>query len=121
MAIFSLRQWMGPWRDTSWSHGHAEDTRGLSRRAVTHERAPALDVDEDLTDDGVARQAAARGRRTWRNPYAAADADTVRFVLAFLHEASDLDHRTFVSFDLRHDLLRPVHAQMHAFGNVDAA
>ena len=59
------------------------------------------------------------GRQSAHNPHAT-NANAAGRELTLLHEAGDLDHRTFVGFDLRHQLLRPVHPQMHAFGNVDA-
>src|SRR5438093_13743540 len=98
-----------PWRSTS-----------LSRWAGTRGGTPALDVDLHLAGGQVGRHAAAGRRRTGRNAYSAADAHSF-FVLASLHQAGDDYHRSFVCFDLRHHLLRPVHAQMHAFGNVDAS
>src|SRR5207247_7426100 len=93
----------------------------LSRLAVSYGRPPALNVDLSLAGDRVTRLAAARRLRSGRNSHAPSDTYAVRIVLAFLHEAGDLDHRTFVRFDLRHHALRSVHAQMRAFGNVDAA
>jgi hypothetical protein len=103
--------------DTALTSGNV----GLSRRAVTQGGTPALDIDQDLAGARGGRQAAAGRRRTRRNPNATTDTDTDRIVLALSHETGDLDHRTFVSFDLRHYFLRPVHTQMHAFWNVDAA
>src|ERR671936_1421154 len=93
----------------------------LSRWAITQGDAPALDVDLDLLRDRTGRQAAGRRRRARRNPDAATETYAVGLELTLSHEAGDLDHRAFVSFDVRHHFLRPVHAQMHAFRNVDAA
>src|SRR6185503_14196050 len=92
--------------------------RLLSRRAAALHRAPALDVDADLVRDRATRHVAARPRP---NPHAPTDADTARPVLFFLRDAGDLDHRTFVSFDLGDQLLRPVHPEMRAIRNRDAA
>src|SRR5438270_11744818 len=91
--------------------------RWLSRRAAARNRPPALDVDEGL----AAARTQAAACRPGSDAYAAADRDSVRSVLPFLHQAGDLDHRAFVGLDLRHRLLRPVHAQLHAFGNVEVA
>src|SRR5438034_835953 len=91
----------------------------LSRGAVAHSRAPALNVDHDLAGDRAAQLAARL--RTGSDPHALPDADTLGIELAFPHQAGDLDHRTFVRFDLRHQFLRCVHADVHAFRNVDAA
>src|SRR5437773_2392635 len=93
----------------------------LSRWAVPYGRPPALDVDLSLAGDRVTRLAAARRLRSGRNSHAPPDTYAVRIVLAFLHEAGDLDHRTFVRFDFRHHFLRSVDPQMLAFWNVDAA
>src|SRR5262249_59767943 len=80
------------------------------------EPPPAFDVDLNLAG-GRTPDAATRRRR---NPYAAADVDAV-VVLTFLHQADDLDHRALVRLDLVHQLLRSVHAQMHALADLEGA
>src|SRR5439155_22142069 len=93
----------------------------LARRTPSIDLPPAFDVDEELVRYGAGAHPTGRRRPTRHDPHAAADADTVRSHLSLLCQAGEHDHRAFLRLDLRHHLLRAVHAEVHAFGHVDAA
>src|SRR5262249_58701161 len=78
--------------------------------------ARAFDVDVNLPCHRTSDAA----RRTRTDRHAVAEADAV-VVLAFLHQPDDLDPRAFVRFDLGHQLLRAVHAQVHSFADLEGA
>src|SRR4030095_9578388 len=92
----------------------------LPRWTRTAGGTPPLDVDERLISDG-ARRLAADARRRSRGDSHAANPHAAGLELAALHDAGDLDHRSLVPLDLRHQLLRTVHANVRALGNIGAA
>jgi hypothetical protein len=93
----------------------------LVRRAAAVHWAPAFDVDHHLVDASAGRQAAAGRTGAGRDAYAAADADTFGPVLALAHQSGHFEHLAFVGLDLFHQLLRAVHANVRALGDVEAA
>src|SRR6185503_10026440 len=99
------------------ANGSGKSRLRSARGTRARDAAPALDVDEVLASARAGRpHGAARPRRCARNAHAAAEVDALSG-LALLHEPGDLDLRSLVRFDLRDQLLRPAHAQVHSFRN----
>src|SRR5919202_6566948 len=78
---------------------------------------PPLHVDHDLSHPETRTCTAGRRHRGAGNTHTATDSHAVLTNLTSFDNAGYLDSRPLLTLDLRHQRLRPAHAQMHAFRN----